>query len=465
MHTHHTAKVSNVATQVREYYLRKRPFRVFHGSTNSTRILTFTRDETIDVSNFGQMIAINKKQRTAIVEPNVPMDELVKETLKHGLIPPVVPEFPGITVGGAIQGGGGESSSFKWGFVSQATNWQEYILADGAVVKCSPDENADLFYGGAGSCGSLGILTAAEINLVPAKRFVELTYIPVASYKEALATMRQHAKSNCDFIDAILFGPDHGMVVVGKMTNNKTGRLRRFSRARDQWYYLHVQALDKKRKQVTETVPLIDYLFRYDRGAFWVGKYAFDQFGVKFTRTTRMLLDPLLHTRKLYQALQESGASQEHIVQDLTLPLKNAALFLEFLETQFGIYPLWLCPIKPAPKSPLLCNGLDTSLAINIGVWGPRIENYNDFILQNRLIEKKLYALGGKKWLYAHAYYTPKEFWQTYDKEWYTKLRKKYNAENLPDIYAKVHVRERYEINAKRGLLRTISGAAKLRIK
>jgi FAD/FMN-containing dehydrogenase len=41
------------------------------------------------------------------------MDKLVKATLKYGLVPPVVTEFPGITVGGAIQGAAAETSSFR----------------------------------------------------------------------------------------------------------------------------------------------------------------------------------------------------------------------------------------------------------------------------------------------------------------------------------------------------------------
>lgn len=45
-----------------------------------------------------------------------PMDRLVEETLKYGLIPPVVMEFPGITAGGGYSGTSGESSSFKHGF-------------------------------------------------------------------------------------------------------------------------------------------------------------------------------------------------------------------------------------------------------------------------------------------------------------------------------------------------------------
>ena len=47
--------------------------------------------------------------------------------------------------------------------------------------------------------------------------------------------------------------------------------------------------------------------------------------------------------------------------------------------------------------------------------------------------------------MYAHAYYPEKEFWQIYEKSWYTKLRKKYSAETVfPDIYEKTYVNLRF---------------------
>src|ERR1700704_5322126 len=135
----------------------------------------------VDVSELNNVLSVDAKHQTAIVEPNVPMDKLVKATLAHKLLPPVVTEFPGITVGGGIQGGAGESSSFKWGFFSQTVNWVEYILADGSIVKASPIEHSDLFYGAAGSSGTFGVITAAEIQLIPAKKYVQLAYLPVTS--------------------------------------------------------------------------------------------------------------------------------------------------------------------------------------------------------------------------------------------------------------------------------------------
>ncbi|MEJ0072498.1 MAG: hypothetical protein WDN27_00145 [Candidatus Saccharibacteria bacterium] len=51
MRDDHVARVSKIAAEVRRFYRAGKPFRIFHGSTNSTRILSFKRSETIDVSN------------------------------------------------------------------------------------------------------------------------------------------------------------------------------------------------------------------------------------------------------------------------------------------------------------------------------------------------------------------------------------------------------------------------------
>jgi delta24-sterol reductase len=460
----HQDKVAAVAKQIRSYYGTGTPFKVFHGSTNSTRILSFRKSEMVDVSNLTDVLSIDTDRRTALVESNVPMDRLVKATLAHDLLPPVVTEFPGITVGGGIQGGAGESSSFKWGFFNQAVNWVEYILADGSTIRTSPNKHADLFYGAAGSCGTLGVISAVEIQLIPAKKFVQLTYLPVTSFSDALQTLRQAIGEAHDFTDGVMFGKKHGVIITGKLTNDTVGNVQRFSRAHDPWYYLHAQKIDHTKTVTTETVPLEDYLFRYNRGAFWVGKYAFERFGIPCNACTRFLLNPILSTRKLYQALQASGASQEYLVQDLTLPIKNAEAGLEYIDKLTGIYPLWLCPIKPEPRSPLLCNGLHAPLAINVGVWGPRVTNYEEFKKINRKLEARVAQLEGKKWMYAHTYYTKEEFWRIYDKKWYDALRQKYKATTLPSVFEKVHVHQRYKVNAKHGLLVTITGRAKLRI-
>jgi FAD/FMN-containing dehydrogenase len=420
----------------------------------------------VDASGLRRILSVDIKRHVAIAEANVAMDELVDATLSHGLIPAVVMEFPGITVGGGIQGGAGESSSFKWGCFNKTANWYEMILPDAQVVTVSPDANADLYYGSAGSCGSLGIVTAAEIQLVKAASFVELTYIPTTSFSHAVQVIEVVSQQGYDFIDGILFAQDQGVIMVGKLTDRKTGPKQRFSRARDPWFYLHAQDIAKTTKQYTEHIPVRDYLFRYDRGAFWMGGYGFKRFQVPFNGFTRWMLDPLMKTRKMYQALQESGASQQYIVQDLAIPTKTTVAFLDYIHETIKAFPLWLCPLLVDQQSPLQSNYLRTQNIINVGVWTPFNGPYKEFVKANRDLEQNVNKLGGRKWLYAHAYYTEHEFWNIYDKHWYDKLRKKYSAQSLPTIYEKVHVSDEYtRVSVKRGIVRALLTPNKLRLR
>ena len=464
MDLRHNETVKRLQTQISEYYTRKVPFRIYHGSTNSTRILTFKRSEMVDTSSMNRVLSIDTKRNVAIVEPNVPMDRLVDATLKHGLIPPVVPEFPGITVGGAIQGAAAETSSHKFGCVSRNVNWMEYILGDGSLIKASPTENSDMFYGSAGSYGSLGVITAVEINLIPAPKYVNVTHYQVSSFKEGVDLMKIYNDKQSDFIEWVMFDKSHGAIVIGTMSDKVEGAVRRFSRPHDQWYYLYIKGMAESGKSITETVPIRDYLFRFNRGAFWAAELAFKQSGVPFNAFTRLILDPLLRTRKLYQALQESAASQSYICQDLVLPEETVVPFLEYMDKEFNMYPIGGCPIMPEPRSPLQCNGIESKLVFNIGVYGLRVEPYKKFIEATRKIETITHELGGKKWLYAQNYYTEAEFWKIYDKKWYDSLRKKYKATTLPDIFTRTRVKEYFKISKKRGALKTILGLAKLRI-
>lgn len=439
---------------MREFHDRKEKFRIYHGSTNSTRKSALRRDTrtVVDTSALDHVVNIDQTHMTALVEPNVPMDRLVEATLEYGLIPPVVMEFPGITVGGGYSGTSGESSSFKHGFFDQTLNSVEMVLADGSIVQASKIKNADLFHGAAGAVGTLGVTTMVELQLRKATKYVETSYHRVDSMEDAMTKMQDFTSrpSDFDYIDAIMFSHSKGAIITGSMTDSPRQGLhvQRFSNAEDPWFYLHVQdRISDTIGPSTDAVPLGDYLFRYDRGGFWVGAAAFDYFpGIPFNATTRWWLDDLLHTRMLYNALHASGRSQEMIVQDLALPYSTASEFVERMDKLLGIWPLWLCPLKQSRHPTMHPNVKEYNAdgtpkpMLNIGLWGKAPPTHERFVAVNRQIEQVLRELGGMKWLYAQTYSSEAEFWQDFDKHWYDDLRGKYKAENLPSVFDKVHV-------------------------
>lgn len=320
------------------------------------------------------------------------------------------------------------------------------MLANGDVVtaeRSSVGKNHDLYAAAAGSLGTLGIVTLLTVRLVPAKPFVKLVYTPCGSISETVKRVQDvatvptlasdTAADSVDFVNAILFSPEHGVLMTGRVVddapaNQPRSKTLRFSRPWDPWFYLHVQSLPTDKPSV-DYMPLAEYLFRYDRGAFWMGRHAFDYFSVRsplprppasssssppparpllsvpFNRLMRYALDDFLHARTLFRALQVADGN----------PLRSRSL-------------------------PML----------NVGLWGavPGVGSvpgagHNEAWarLVNREIEARVGALGGRKVLYSATYYTDDEFWAIYsaERDAYDVARKRWGAERcLPTVWDKV---------------------------
>lgn len=454
--TNHQQKLRAIQQQIKVAIECKRKVKIYHGSTNSLRKQSFKENVVVDTSHLNEIIEVDIDNRIAVVEPNVSMEKLLRQTLRDGLMPAIVMEFPSITVGGAIQGGATESGAFKYGGFHDICSEYEVVLGDSSVLIANKSQNSELFRELACCYGTLGIITKVKIKLVPAKKYVKLQYHHVDSFKEACALTLNLCDQDCDYVDGVMFAPDRGVVVTGYLTNDESGSIATFHRFRDEWFYLHAESVVRANELYEEIVPIKDYLFRYDRGAFWMAQYAFKLMRTPFNRFTRFMLSPFCTTRFLYRQLHAADLSQKFVVQDLCIPERNAVSFLEFVDQEIGCYPLWLLPINTRRSSmstftPL--TGLD-EVAINVGVW-TQVSDYEKFMAANKKIEAKIRELNGRKTLYAHAYYTEREFWSIYDKATYESLRKKYRADIVfRDVYSKVVVKERYKASISRAILR-----------
>jgi Delta24-sterol reductase len=450
----HDLLVAQIGRELKKCFDLKEKAVVYHGGTNSTRPLEVGANDIIDISGLNHVLSINTAERYAIVEPNVPMDKLVEETLKHGLVPPVVMEFPSITVGGGIQGGAGESSSFKWGLFHSCFEEYEIVLADGNRVVASPHKNSDLYRGTACSYGSLGIITSAKLKLLPVKKFVHITYHPVYSFEEAVELIKNSCRrKDIGYVDAIVYSKNLGVIMTGKLSDGKNLPIATFLSPTNQWFYIHAKQIAENKKEFEELIPIQDYFFRYDRGAFWMGEAALGRLKIPSDRITHYIYDSLLKAKALYRFLHAANLSQQFLVQDVSIPQEKVVGFMNVASDKWHIFPLWLCPLRPSRENELAPNNIETDLVVNVGIWGEVSHNYEKFMAINREFEKVLKRYGGRKTLYAHAYYKPKEFWEMYNKEWYDALRKKYRAKYVfPDIYHSTHVSVRLKQQILKGI-------------
>lgn len=193
-------------------------------------------------------------------------------------------ELPNITVGGGFAGTSGESSSYKYGLFDRTIQGIEIILGNGEIVWASAEEHRDLFYTAAGSCGSLGVITLVEMELIDAKSYVELQYIAVDGTQDAVRQLRKYQNEpDVDYMDGIMYSKTSGVIMLGRLTNDTIGgKVQRFDRRQDPWCYMHAEDVLRKiehdKADYRETIPIQTYLFRYDRGVFWSGLRAFKYF-------------------------------------------------------------------------------------------------------------------------------------------------------------------------------------------
>lgn len=114
-----------------------------------------------------------------------------------------------------------------------------------------------------------------------------------------------------------------------------------------------------------------------------------------------------MKTERCYRALHHSNYIQKALVQDVAVPSYELAGFLDWIDKEFGIYPLWLCPI--ASKNGAIFQGgraTDSDpLAVNVGIWMIDTERYSRdagfkrLVEDNRKLEAKVSQLGGCKTL------------------------------------------------------------------
>lgn len=388
------------------------------GHSNLTRESLYKENRRkLPLEMFDEILEITEDR--VVVEPRVTFDRLVKATLAKGLVPPVVPEFKRITVGGAYSGGSLESSSGVYGQFSDTVLELTVLLGSGKVLRASPLENSDLFYALSGSFGTLGILLSLTIRLIPALKNVCVG--KKGSFHETLLLEE---------------GP---IDLPACMTNDPvTFKTTPFS----DWYY------HRAPQSLPFVMPLDDYLFRYDPGAFWMAStfqgasWIFRHlFGGKTTpsfttpKEPPSFLRPFFSAARLYKslhALPKNWFANNFIVQDFYLPEEHVNEFISHLK----IRPLWLCPVKPTATQQIFSpHSLPVSKLYDVGVYGLDHEAEKT----TRQLEKLCTALGGRKMLYAYNYYTLTQFWQIYNKSLYEELRTKYEAApRLPSIEEKV---------------------------
>ena len=110
-------------------------------------------------------VEINPMKEVAICSSGLTIEMLIRESIKHKLIPFVMPGTSKVTIGGAIASNIHGKSSFYYGYFCDHLTAITIRLTTGETVIASRKKNSDLFHATCGGMGSTGQIIGAEIKL------------------------------------------------------------------------------------------------------------------------------------------------------------------------------------------------------------------------------------------------------------------------------------------------------------
>ncbi|MFY9891043.1 MAG: FAD-binding oxidoreductase [Streptosporangiaceae bacterium] len=424
------------------------PIRLAKSTSNLFRFRGDSPGYQLDVAAFDHVISVDAEARTAVVGGMTTYVDLVAATLRHGLMPLVVPQLKTITLGGAVSGLGIESTSLRSGMPHESVLAMEILTGDGRVVTATPDgEHAALYRGFPNSYGTLGYTLSLTIELEPVKPYVHLRHFRFSDPAECFAAVAEVAASGsydghrADFIDGTAFSLDEMYLTIGAFSDVAPW-ISDYTRGR-----IYYQSLRGPRE---DFLTISDYLWRWDTDWFWCSR----PFGVQ--RPVVRALWPRRYRRSdVYRKLvaldrrhgvtrkldQRRGKPQtEMVVQDVEIPVEESAAFLRYFLTDVGMNPVWMCPLRLRgemtwPLYPMRPG----QVYVNFGFWGTvalppgASDGY-----YNRRVEDKVTELGGHKGLYSTSFYPREEFWARYNGPEYAGLKRTYDPKGrLADLYDK----------------------------
>ena len=422
----HQRRIAILAAEIDQARARGERIGLRKPTSNLFRHRSQTGKSFIDVRDLSRVLAIDPQRMTADVEGMITYEALVDETLKHGLLPAVVPQLKTITVGGAVSGLGIESSSFKFGLVHETIEEMEILLGDGRLLTCSCRQNPDLFYGFPNSYGTLGYALRLRVRLIPARRFVHLTHTRFSDPQSYFARVTERADSAVDYLDGTIFSSGEMYLTEGEFVDQASSV--------SDYTYMDIYYKSIQRKP-EDWLTAKDYIWRWDTDWFWCSKHFYVQ-NPAVRRFAKWGLNSATYQRIMrlsYKLMPDSGGT-ESVIQDVDIPIEHASQFFDFLLSEIGITPVWMCPFKTRPWD---LSPLREGLHVNFGFWDV-IPSAHEKGYFNRKIERKTMELGGAKGLYSSAWYDEAEFWSIYDQPRYQQLKQTYDPQGVfPDLYSK----------------------------
>src|SRR5262245_31701020 len=171
----------------------------------------------IDLTSLDRIHSIDAAGLRADCQAGVKWETLVRQSVPQGLIPPVLTNNLGVTIGGTLSVAGLGVASFRQGAQGDNVEEIEVVTGAGGLVTCSPSKDREVFDAVRSGLGQFGVITRAAVRLrkaLPKTRTYYLLYDDLgAVMRDAQALIDQ---DRCDDLESWCVPCPQGFRWVGQ---------------------------------------------------------------------------------------------------------------------------------------------------------------------------------------------------------------------------------------------------------
>ncbi len=153
----------------------------------------------LDVQRLNRMLDFDEAARILRCEAGVTIADLIEVFLPRGFFPPVTPGTRFVTLGGSLAADVHGKNHHRDSSLAAHVLWFDLMLASGEVMRCSREENTDLFWATVGGMGLTGVILELAIRLRPVESaYIEGEVVRMRNVDEAIEKFESadHAYDN-----------------------------------------------------------------------------------------------------------------------------------------------------------------------------------------------------------------------------------------------------------------------------
>ena len=472
----HDARLARVQAEVKRYAEARRrgevwaqkPLRTDRkpAASLNTRMADKSASQTVRMSDLTAILNVDSEKGIVRLEPFATVGDVAKHLDQMGFQLEATIEMKDATLGGLVMALGMTTHSHVCGLVHDTVTAYEIVTASGDLVRATEDnEHADLFRALPWSHGTLGLLVALEMRVIPAAAHVRMLYRPfysLAAYADEYQRLVREDEPP-HFVETIIFGKDRAVIMEGHLVHEDEARastlpINPVNRSYKPLFYKHVESMLElgEGQRYEELVPMQDYLMRHDRSMCMCLAQILPTANEPWFRYTMgwMLPPNTTFLKGTRPAAERENTIRKQVWQEYAFPAEHFAEMVAQVHDDFEIYPLLAYPCKVIDKGGMVrlpsnrgmpYSGRTESAAfLDIGVYGfpQRVKDGDEqypAVTKVRALEQKARSLGGFLHTYCDVFSTEEEFVQMFDHGLWREMRERYQADGtFPTIYQKV---------------------------